>query len=162
GPPAGGGRWVRAAVAGLHPRETAPRPLTDEFDVPQAVLDRLRDPNDLADLVRAAFEASGLGVRADGDAVVADGVAVVVVPARMGAPIGRDLLDRAFRQFLESGAANGTVLSLGLMDHSDVLHRELFVPQLGHAGPEAVQAILDAVAVGGDPLAPLRAAPRRN
>lgn len=160
GQPAGGGRWVRAAVAGLHSHEQAPRPLTEDFDVPQAVLDRLQDPNDLVDLLRATFEAAGLAVRIEDGVVVADGVAVVVVPAGMGAPIGRDLLDRAFRRFLDSGVDSGTVLSLGLMDHSDVLHRELFVPQLGHAGPEAVQAMLDAVAVGGDLLAPVRPAPR--
>jgi CBS domain-containing protein len=163
GPVAGGGRWMRAAVAGLRPHDQAPkRSVADQFDVPPAVQQLLRDPDDLVDLVRATFEAAGLEVQVDDDTLVVEGVALIVVPVGMGSPLGRDSLDRAFRRFLESGADVGSVITLGLMDHSDVVHRELFVPQLGHAGFETVQGMLDAVAVGGDPLEFVRTAPSRR
>lgn len=76
----------------------------------------------------------------------------MVVASPSGPAVPREALDHAYRQFEASGAAEGLVVTLGLMDHNDVAHRELFAPELRHAGPEGIQRMLDGVALGGNPL----------
>lgn len=145
-------RSARSSAVRLRPPEPVHRTLTQEFDVPQQVRQLVQAPNDLVDLIRATLEAADLRVQVDGGMIKAGNTAVVVVASPRGSAVTPHMLNHAYLQFQASGAASGLVLTLGLMDHKDVGHREMFVPALRHAGPEGIQRMLDAVALGGEPL----------
>ena len=145
-------RLVRAGGPHLGSPEPVHRTLTQSLDVPQFVKDRLSEPDSLVDLVRATLEAAGLRVQASGDMLTVGDTVVLVIPGSIGFGVSSHMLNSAYNQFRSSGAASGLVLTLGVMDHTDIRHRELFVPTLRHAGAEGVQRMLDAVALGGEPL----------
>lgn len=134
-------------------------PLAYRFDLPQAVRDRLHDPHDAVDLIRAIMLAGGHAPRVDDDLLICDDEAFVVVSAR-GA-IHTDALSHAYHRFRDSGAARGTVISFGRHDPADIRRRELLAPELRHVGSTAVQRMADAVAVGSDPLRFVTATPLR-
>lgn len=135
-------------------------PLAYRFDLPQAVRDRLRDPHDAIDLVRAIMLAGGHAPRVDDDLLVCDDEAFVVVSARDA--IHTDALSHAYHRFRESGAARGTVISFGRHDPADIRRREILAPDLRHVGSVAVQRMADAVAVGSDPLRFVTGTPLRT
>jgi hypothetical protein len=62
------------------------------------------------------------------------------------------MLNHAYRRFIQSGASRGVVLSAGFMQFLDVRRREFLDPALLHSGPEGIQRMADAVALGGNPM----------
>lgn len=128
------------------------RPLLERFDVPATVASAVPDPDDPVGLVRALLEAAGHGVEVDGDVLSVTGQVVIVIRSRIGEPVEREVVNHAYRRFRESGAARGVVITPGFLDPRDVRRREVLVPALRYTGPEGIQRMADAVAVGGDPL----------
>lgn len=128
------------------------RPLLERFDVPDAVTGVVPDPDDAVALVTALLEAGGHRVDADEDVLRVGDEAVIVIRAPIGEPLERDAVNHAYRRFQQSGASRGVVVTPGFLDPRDVRRREVLVPALRYAGPEGIQRMADAVAVGGDPL----------
>lgn len=128
-----------------------PRPLAERFDLPPAVRDALHDANDPMALVRAILEASREAVRMEGEVLRVDGYAVVVV-VPPGHVIEPGSLDHAFFSIERSGAARGLVIGMGVLDVADVRRRESLAPHVLHTGPDGIQRMADAVAIGEDPL----------
>ena len=128
-----------------------PRPLAERYELPAAVTDRIQRPDDPVNVVRAILEAAGLPVRVDGEALVS-GREAVIVPAVAGHSVTKDLLTRAYLAFQRTGAAQGVVICLGHVSAAECRRRELLAPELRHAGPDAIQRMADAVALGGNPL----------
>lgn len=129
------------------------RPLAERFDVPAEVRERIEAPEDPVAVVAALLEVAGREPELDDDVLRCGSEAVVVVRAPIGEPLDADALNRAFRRFRASGASRGLVVTPGFMDPADVRRRELLEPALLHAGPEGIQRMADAVAVGADPIA---------
>jgi len=141
----------RSAFAqGAVSRERAP--IADRFDLPPEVNARLRQRDDAVELVRAILDEAGLAPSVDDDVVLVADRAIVVVPEAGFGTSASGLLNHAFVRFRASGARSGFVISLGFMDPTEVRRRELFEPALIHLGPEALQRMADAVALGADPL----------
>lgn len=130
----------------------AGRPLIERFELPEDVEAAVGDPNDAVEIVRALLEAAGHDLVVDGEVLVSGDEAVVVIRAPIGEPVAKDALNHAYRRFRESRARRGVVVSPGYMDPIDVRRRELFDPSLAHAGPDGLQRMADAVALGADPL----------
>lgn len=128
------------------------RPVAERFDLAESVRARLRDPDDPVDVVRAILEAGGVAVEVEDDLIRADDVAVVVPRRPTAGVIGPEVLNHAYLRVARSGARRGFVVVLGLLDRGDVRRRELLAPHVLHTGPEGVQRMADAVAVGADPL----------
>ena len=141
----------RAPVA-AGPPEPPPRTLLDRFDLPPSVRDRVRSPDDPADLLRAVLEAAGIPHRLDRDLVLAGDTAIAVVEPDAGVVVGHDALNHAYLRIAASGAARGLVIALGYVDPREVERREMAAPQVRHAGPDAIQRMADAAALGADPL----------
>ncbi len=131
---------------------TPGRPLLERFDVPTGVTAAVADPDDAMALVAALLEAGGHRVDAADDVLRVGDEVVIVIRAPIGEPLERDVVNHAYRRFQESGAARGVVVTPGFLDPRDVRRREVLVPALRYAGPEGIQRMADAVAVGGDPL----------
>ncbi len=134
------------------PPEPPPRTLVDRFDLPPSVRDRVRSPDDTADLVRAVLEAAGIPHRPEGDLVVAGDLAIAVVEPDAGVVVGHDALNHAYLRIAASGAPRGLVIALGYVDPREIARREMAAPQVRHAGPDAIQRMADAAALGADPL----------
>lgn len=134
------------------PVEGAHRQLAERFELPETVAARIDDPDDAVAIVRAILEAGGHGVEVDGDLIRAADHVVIVVRTPIGEPLGRELLNRAYLRFSESGAPRGILVTPGFMDPSDVRRREVFAPTFSHAGPDGIQRMADAVALRADPL----------
>jgi hypothetical protein len=128
------------------------QPLADLLDLPSGVRDRLGDPDDAVEIVRALVEAAGLPVQVQDDVLLSQGQAIVVLRSRFGEPVTPPMLNHAYRRFIQSGASRGVVLSPGFMQFLDVRRREFLDPALLHSGPEGIQRMADAVALGGNPM----------
>jgi hypothetical protein len=141
------------------------RVLADRFDLSPTVLTALRHPDDAVHLVRAILEAAGIEAERDGDLIRVGEVAIVVLPPPASGPwVTREALNHAYVRIEESGAVRGMVIAFGLLEYEDVRHREFAAPHIAHVGPEAVQRMADAAALGGDPVsfalgAPIHEAP---
>lgn len=127
-----------------------PRHLAERFDLPAAVIEELRDPEDPIELVRAIFVAAGLPARVDGDVVRSEDEVFIVVPEVHGRPAGEGL-NRAFHRFKETGASSAVAISMGYASPREMRKREALEPALAHVGPSALQRMADAVALGADP-----------
>ena len=137
----------------------APRPLTDQFDLPAAVRAAIRDPHDPIDLVRAVLQAAGVPHEVDGDLIRVGESALVVVRASGDVVVGHEALNHAYLRIARSGAQRGLVIALGFMDPREVKRREMLAPQILHTGPDGIQRMADAVSFGADPLRFAIAAP---
>jgi len=134
------------------PPEPPPRTLLDRFELPPSVRDRVRNPDDPTDLLRAVLEAAGIPHRLDRDLVLAGDLAIAVVEPDAGVVVGHDALNHAYLRIAASGATRGLVIALGYVDPREVERREMAAPQVRHAGPDAIQRMADAAALGADPL----------
>jgi len=130
-----------------------PRTLLERFELPDSVVAALGDQQSPVDVVRAILVAGGRSAEVNGDVVLSGDDAIIVVGGFDGRPVVAEDLSRAYLHFEASGATRGIEVCLGPYDHADAHRRELLVPVLGHVGPDAVQRMADAVALGGDPLA---------
>lgn len=125
------------------------RPLADRLELSPAVRSRVADPDDAVDVVRAILAAAEQPATVTGS-MVRSGDDVVIVVESGG--MSGNALSQAFLRFRDSGARRGVVVHLGYVDPSEVARRRALVPELGHAGPEVLQAMADAVELGGDPI----------
>jgi hypothetical protein len=87
----------------------------------------------------------------DGDLLHVGDTAVVVLRPP-GPTVTPEALNHAFLRIQQSGASRGLVVALGYLDVNEVRRREMLAPQVLHVGPEGVQRMADAVALGADPL----------
>jgi len=124
------------------------RTLRQRFDLPVAVTSELGDDPDLIDVLAAIASAGGYEVQNHGDVVLADSTALVALRGP-----GADAMNHAFRIYDASGADAGIAVALGYLSPLEVERRELLAPDLRYVGPDAVQRMADAVALGADPLA---------
>lgn len=128
------------------------RPLADRFELPAPVRARIDDPDDPVSIVRALLEEAGLAPAVHADVLRVGDDAVVVVRAGIGEPVPAEALNRAYLRFRESGARRGVVVTPGFVPPHDVRRRESFDASLLHAGPDGIQRMADAVAIGANPL----------
>lgn len=149
----------REASEAVAARPSPHRPLASRFELPDGVRARLADPDDSVALVEALLDTAGLDVQRDGELLLVDDEAVVVVEAPVGEALGEDELSSAYVRFQVSGAGPGMLVTPGLLNAADVRRREAADPRFLHAGLDGLQRMADAVAAGTDPLA---AAPRRD
>lgn len=127
---------------------TVHRTMLERFDLPPVVADRLHDDADLVDVLAALLLAGGHDVDAADDLVKVGDTAVVVLHGS-----GAEAMNHAYRRYDASGAQHGLAIGLGFLSPAEVRRRETLAPDLRYVGPEAVQRMADAVAVGADPLA---------
>lgn len=128
------------------------RVVADRYELSTEIRALLADPDDPVDVVRAILEAGGREVSVAGDLLRIGACAIVVVPSHGSELASEDALNHAFRRIQESRAERGVVLSLGPLRMEDVRRREMLAPHVLHTGPDAIQRMADAVAVGADPL----------
>ncbi|MBI4261755.1 MAG: hypothetical protein HY658_14465 [Actinobacteria bacterium] len=133
-------------------------PLVERFDLPVPVRSAIGHPDDPVELVRAILSAGGHRPEVRGDLLLVGGVAVFVCPTTSGR-IPREELDHAYLRVVEAAVPRGLVVGFGLIDPVDARRREALAPQVLHAGPDAVQRMADAVALGEDPLRFVSGAP---
>lgn len=127
-----------------------PVPLARRFDLPPAV--RPPSGDDPLDLLLAILQGGGLEARVEGEVVVCGDLAVVPVRPTAGGVVDHDRLNHAYLQFQRSGKPRGLVACFGLLDPTEVRRREALAPNVQHIGPDGIQRMADAVAVGADPL----------
>ncbi len=125
------------------------RPLAERLQLSPEVHSRITDPDDAVDVVRAILEAAGQPVAVAGS-MVRSGDDVVIVVGDGG--VSNSALAQAFLRFRDSGARRGVVVHLGYVDPREIQRRRAMTPELGHAGPEVLQQMADAVELGGDPV----------
>jgi hypothetical protein len=133
-------------------RSPAHRSLADHFEFPDALRERIHDREDPVEIVRAIFEEAGVTFDADGNVFRRGDHALVVLRAPLHTVVDPESLNTAFLRFQRSGAKRGVVVTVGTLYSHEVHRRELLAPQLLHTGPEGIQRMADAVAVGADPL----------
>ena len=150
-PPRPHGSWtpppVRPEVADV---AVGRRPLADRLDLPAEVRARIHQPDDPVDVIRAILQSADQPVEVVGT-MVRSGDDVVIVADHAGSG-ATSALSQAFLRFQRSGARRGVVVHLGYVDPREVARRRALAPDLHHAGPEVIQQMADAVALGGDPV----------
>lgn len=134
------------------PKPVPGRPLAEYFDLPDSVKRVILVPDDAVDVVRAILEAAGLRPRVDGELLTCGDRAVVVLRKHVGEVALPEDLNHAYLRFRDSGARTGVVVTPGILYPAEVRRRELMAPALQHAGPEGIQRMADATAIGADPL----------
>lgn len=127
------------------------RAIADRLDLDPAVRAAIQDPDSAVDVVRAVLEHAGLPVEVHGSVVRSGDHAVIVVDA-LGVPAATTLT-RAFLAFRDSGASDAIVIHLSWVDPRELARRSATAPEVRHVGPEALQELADAVALGVDPFA---------
>lgn len=139
---------------GVRFTEEPPRPhrtLAEHFELPDVVRDRIHDPEDAVDIVCATLDAAGVPTHVDGNVVRFDDNVIVVLRAPLWSSVTAERLNVAFLLFQRSGARSGVVVTPGALHVHDVRRREMLAPELLHTGPEGIQRMADAVAMGADP-----------
>lgn len=146
-----GGSWREPAVRPTTDENVrvGRRPLAERLELPPSVSSRVTDPDDAVDVVRAILEAADQPVTVTGS-MVRSGDDVVIVLEDGGVP--STALSQAYLRFRDSGARRGVVVHLGYVDPREIQRRRAMTPELGHAGPEVLQQMADAVELGGDPV----------
>jgi len=135
-----------------HPHFEAPdvqsRSLARRFALPPEVLARLHgvDEDDPRALVAAILGLEPEPVMRVGS------TAVIVLNEGLGEPVPASALNHAFHLFERSGSKRGLVVTAGHLSRNDVRRREALAPMLQHVGPDGVQRMADAVALGADPF----------
>lgn len=125
----------------------------DAFALPDAVRARLNDPGNPTAVVAAVLDVAGVTHRAEPGIVVAGDTALVLIGDGSGHTVTRDDLSSGFLRFESAGVPRGVAICLGYVNPQELHRRELLAPALKHAGPEAIQRMADALALGGNPVA---------
>lgn len=155
-PPRHGPSVVPSRDAGPPRRVAEPAPevralaFADRLDLPARIRERVADPDRATDVIRAILEAAGREVHVDGDLVTSGDLVVAVVDPRGDA---ERALNHGFLRIEATDAAQGMIVRLGYVDPALTRRREAAAPHVRHVGPEAIQRMADAVAVGADPIA---------
>ena len=146
------GSWREPTVPHVDEDVVVPtRTWAERLDLPDAVRAEVREPDDPVEVVRAILHAAGHAAQRHGGSLRSGDVLVVLVEGT-----GRDAgaaLSEAFLRVRESGATMGIVVHLGYVDPREVARRRALAPDVHHVGAEVLQAMADAVALGGDPIA---------
>ena len=132
------------------PPTVAEVPLADRLELTDAIRTRVGDPTRAVDVVHAILLAAGRPSTVEGDLIRCGDVAIVVVDPRSDA---ERALTHGYLRIEETDASRGLVLRTGYADPRIVRRREATAPHVRHVGPDALQRMADAVAVGADPLA---------
>lgn len=128
------------------------RTLADHFELPDAVRERIGNPEDPVQLVCAILEQAGVPIDVDDNFIHAGDQALVVLRTPLRAAVGPDDLSAAFLRYQRSGAKRGVVLTVGTLYTHEMRRREALAPALLHTGPDGIQRMADAVAMGANPL----------
>lgn len=123
--------------------------LADRLDLPASVRDRITHPDRAADVVHAILLAAGRPSTVDGDLIRCGDVAIVVVDPRSDPDAA---LTHGYLRVEATDARQGLVIRTGYVDPRVVRRREAAAPHVRHVGPDALQRMADAVAVGADPV----------
>jgi hypothetical protein len=134
------------------PRPQPYRPLAGHFELPARVTDRITNDEDPVEIVRAIIDASGTPIDVNGNIFRRGDRVLIVLHTPIHTGVDAETLNAAFLRFQSTGARRGVVLTAGTWHVHDVRRREVLAPSLLHAGPEAIQRMADAVAMGADPL----------
>ena len=134
------------------PRPLPHQTLAEHFELPNGVKDRIRNQEDPVEIVRAIIEASGAPIDTDGNTFRRGDRVLIVLHTPLHVAVEPEILNATFLRFQASGATRGVVLTAGTWHVHDVHRREALAPQLLHAGPDGIQRMADAVAMGADPL----------
>lgn len=127
--------------------EAPHRSLSERFDLPPAVVSQLGPEPSLEDLLEAILRAAGHEPERDDDLLLVGETAVVALHGS-----GKDAMNHAYRRYDASPALTGLAITIGYLSPQEVQRRELLAPDLRYVGPDAVQRMADAVALGADPL----------
>lgn len=139
---------TRGPLPGTAP-DVPDRPLADRLELTDRIRAEVREPDRPVDVLRAILHTSGHDVVVEGDLLRCGDVAIAVADPRHGAEAA---LTRAFLRIEASGVPRGLVLRTGYVDPHLLRRREAAAPHVRHLGPDAVQRMADAAAVGADPL----------
>jgi hypothetical protein len=141
------------AAADDEPLELSPdRPFADHFDLSESIRAKIERPEDPVDVVRAILAAAGRPASIDGDMITVGDTVLLVVGDDHGGSVPIEQLNHAFLRFTDSKAREGLVICLGFVRPDHLHRRQLLAPALRHGGPEVVQRMADAAALGGDPV----------
>jgi hypothetical protein len=127
--------------------------LAERLRLPGLVADALESYDDAAELVAVFLSMVGHPVERDGDLLRLGDAVVIVSPAEVGEPSGRDDLICAYGRFLSSGARRGVFVTLGRLPIEAVHRREKLDPRFVHVDFRGLQRMAETAAAGEDPLA---------
>jgi hypothetical protein len=116
------------------------------------VRQRITNPDDAVDIVRAIIDATGAPFDLDDNVIVQGDRALVVIRTALHGAVGSEQLDAAYLRFERSRVKRGVVVTPGTMYLHEITRRHALAPALLHAGPDGIQRMADAVAMGADPL----------
>lgn len=125
-------------------------PLADRLDLPPPIRRRVSHPDRPTDVVHAILLAAGLPNHVEGDLIRCGDVAIVIVDPQRDAEAA---LTHGYLRVQATDARRGIVLRTGYADPRIVRRREAAAPHVRHVGPDGIQRMADAVAVGADPIA---------
>jgi hypothetical protein len=128
------------------------RTLADHFELPDGVRKRIRNQEDPVQIVRAILEQAGVPIDVDDNFIHTGDQALVVLRTPLRAAVGSEDLSAAFLRFQRSGAKRGVVVTAGTLYTHEMRRREALAPALLHTGPDGIQRMADAVAMGANPL----------
>lgn len=128
------------------------RELDARFELPPTVLAEVHRPDDGTDLVRAILVAGGRTVVVEHGVIRTGDEALLVLGDAHGRGLTHDDLSDAFLRFQHSGARRGIAIVLGFVAPTETRRRQALAPELVYVGPDAIQRMADAVALGVDPL----------
>lgn len=127
-------------------------PLAAHFELPDRVKELVRNDEDPVDIVRAIVEVSGVTTDVSRNMFRRGDRVMVVLHTPLHVSVEADVLNAAYVAFQRTGAARGVVVTAGVLHVLDVRRREAFAPHFLHIGPDGIQHMADAVAVGADPF----------
>lgn len=126
--------------------------LADRYLLPAPAVAELQQRDDGTELVRAVLTAAGRGPTPEQGGLRVGDVLVIVLGDAHGRGLSPRDLSRAYLHFQSSGARRGLVILLGYVPPAEIRRRESLAPQLHYTGPDAIQRMADAAALGADPL----------
>lgn len=128
------------------------RTLAEHFELPDGVRQRIRNAEDPVEIVRAILEEASVPAEIDDNLVRLGDQVLIVLRTPLWDAVGAETLNAAFLRFQDSRAKRGVVVTVGRLHAHEVRRREALAPALQHTGPQGIQRMADAVAMGADPL----------
>jgi hypothetical protein len=134
------------------PHRQMHKTLAEHFDLPDGVRQKIAHPDDAVDIVRAILSAAGVPFDVDDNVIVCGDRALVVIRTSLHGAVGSEHLDAAYLRFERSHVKRGVVVTPGTIYPHEISRRHALAPALLHAGPDGIQRMADAAAIGADPL----------
>ena len=126
--------------------------LAENFDLTDTVRQKITHPDDAVDIVRAILSAANIPFEVDDNVIVSKNRALVVIRTSLHGSVASEHLDAAYLRFERSRAKRGVVVTPGTVYQHEMSRRQRLAPALLHAGPDGIQRMADAAAMGADPL----------